>query len=107
MSTASRLATGTYRNGTPHDTSCTGRSVRRMSSGLTPRARAMRVDSALDAPELWQRLCHPHERQLSILPDESNARGSDVEAERERVRTGSNNARVRDRERAAHGRVPG
>jgi hypothetical protein len=50
LSTALRVVSGTNRNGTPHDTTCTGWPVPATAAGDSDSAAAVRAGSGITAP---------------------------------------------------------
>ena len=75
------------RNGTPHDTSCTGRS-RARSVTSSPSAAATAARSSTIGPKRRRPLRHPGEAQIAAGPLEIDRHRSDVQAEHEPSRAG-------------------
>ena len=80
-STAARVASGKNTNGTPHDTSCTGRPVCRIGVGVDADGAGGRLDVRDDGPEHGPLLGHPRERGRVAVPVDVHRRRPDVQAE--------------------------
>ena len=105
-STAARVASGTNRNGTPHETLWTGLPSMR-APAETPTADGERVAVSDDGTKCWQRLRHPGKRQPGLVPLERYRCRSHTQLEDEPLLARTNRAFDREGKRAADGRVAG